>query len=106
MARFQIEGDVFSNLLNGPADEHVPWYFYARESCRIYPAFDRVVFVDVQAHRPVRKANRVECDIVSHRTCQSASTRMLKRADFLSILSDLPLAAYLYGLCTVQPDKS
>ena len=31
---------------------------------------------------------------------------MLKRAAFLSILSGLPLAAYLYGLCTVQPAKS
>ena len=72
MARFQIEGDVFANLLNGPADEHVPWDFYACESGRIYPSFNRVVFVDIQAQRSVGKSDRIQCVIVSHGKCRGA----------------------------------
>ena len=66
MTRFQIEGDVFANILDGSFDEHISRNFDARERGRIYPAFHRVVLVDVQAHRPVWKADRVECVIVSH----------------------------------------
>ena len=66
MMRFQIEGDIFANLLNGPAGEHVPWDLHACEIGWIYPSLNRIVFIDVQAHRSVWKADRVECVVISH----------------------------------------
>ncbi len=66
MMRFQIEGDIFANLLNGPADKHVPRDFHARERGWIYSSFDRIIFINVQAHRPVWKADCIECVVISH----------------------------------------
>ena len=66
VTRFQIEGDIFTNLLNGSTDKHVARDLHASESGWIDTAFCRIVFVDVQADRSVRKANRVESVIVSH----------------------------------------
>ncbi len=47
MVRFEIEGDIFTDLLNAPVDEHVPWDFHACEGGRVDPSFKCVVFVDV-----------------------------------------------------------
>ena len=66
MMRLQVEGDIFANLLNGPTDEHFAWNFHAREQGRIYSSLNRIVFIDIQAYRPVWKTNRVERIIVSH----------------------------------------
>jgi hypothetical protein len=64
--RFQVEGDIFTNLLNGSTDKHVAGDFHASESGRIDASLNRIIFVDVEAHRPVWKADGVECVIVSH----------------------------------------
>jgi hypothetical protein len=66
MARFQIDCDVFTNLLNSPADEQVLWNFDSREPGWIDSSLNRIFLVNVQAHRPVWKADRIECIVVSH----------------------------------------
>ena len=47
MVRLQVEGDIFTNLLNGSTDKHVAGDFNASESGRIDPSLNRIIFIDV-----------------------------------------------------------
>lgn len=57
---FKIDGDVFTNLLNGTGDKKLSRDFYPDELGGVHTALDRVFLIDVEADRPIRKANGIQ----------------------------------------------
>lgn len=63
---FEVEGHIFAHVLYGAMNEHFSWNLYPHEFRGVNPSLLGVVFINVQAHRPIWKTEGVECGCVCH----------------------------------------
>lgn len=63
---FELKRNIFTDVLYGAADEQFSGDFYPHKPGRINTSILGILFIDVQAHRAIGKAQGVESGGVSH----------------------------------------
>jgi hypothetical protein len=63
---FELKRHIFSNILDGPANEHLSWDFYSDEARGVDPSILGILFIHVEAERTIRKTQGIEGSRIIH----------------------------------------